>query len=581
MKHKRLLKGIICGALAASLISMGMLPVCQPAAVYAAESKVLTGTYQNVVESFDWGPGVTKILVHLDSDISGDAEGNLDKDAFQVETSKAGYGENNAKVTTTEKREITGVYTCDDKGVKSAGPSSYIAIEMSVSPSSGSPFYYDLSVSLNDWSSPYEQKITVTKDITSGTDTITGLTLTEAENPRILVQAGVFKHDTYTYGSGDAAKTLHYAYYEAESASDKKGLVIWLHGSGEGGQNAEIALLGNKTANLAGKEIQDALTGADVLVAQCPSRWLTYQTGLNKDDVNTQDKYQSEYTETLKNLIDSYVSAHPGVDADRIYIGGASNGGSMTMNMILNYPDYFAAAYFASEGYADRYITDEQIGTIKDIPMWFVYAEGDTTNEASKTTKATYDRLAAAGAKDVRLSYYADGVVDKTGKYKDEDGTPHKYSSHWSWIYLLNNDCTDNGTTLMSWLGAQKKDSASNEPSPSEPSQEPSPSEPSSDASEAPSKVALVKAAAKGDGRIEVSWAEKTDVRGYIIYVSENMNFETSDRIIAGRPDKNRIIISDCTEGQEYFIHVRAYTRSESGETVYGAYSKTVRVTAE
>ena len=129
------------------------------------------------------------------------------------------------------------------------------------------------------------------------------------------------------------------------------------------------------------------------------------------------------------------------------------------MNMILNYPDYFAAAYFASEGYADRHISDTQIETIKNIPLWFVYAEGDATNNPSKTTKATYDRLISANASNVHLSYYPNGVVDISGNYKkiDDNTTPYTYSSHWSWVYFLDNDCKENNVYLFNWLGKQKK----------------------------------------------------------------------------------------------------------------------------
>ena len=153
-------------------------------------------------------------------------------------------------------------------------------------------------------------------------------------------------------------------------------------------------------------------------------------------------------------MIKNYVSEN-NISSNRIYIGGASNGGSMTMNMILNYPDFFTAAYFASEGYADRHITDLQIETIKNIPMWFVYAEGDQTNDSSKTSKATYDRLKNANAPNVHLSYYSNGVVDISGNYKNEDGSPYKYSAHWSWVYLLDNDCKENDVYLFTWLGNQ------------------------------------------------------------------------------------------------------------------------------
>jgi hypothetical protein len=127
--------------------------------------------------------------------------------------------------------------------------------------------------------------------------------------------------------------------------------------------------------------------------------------------------------------------------------------------MILNYPDYFAAAYFASEGYADRHISDSQIETIKNIPLWFVYAEGDATNNPSKTTKATYERLIKANASNVHLSYYPNGVIDISGNYKklDDNSSAYVYSSHWSWVYLLDNDCKEKNVYLFNWLGKQKK----------------------------------------------------------------------------------------------------------------------------
>ena len=53
----------------------------------------------------------------------------------------------------------------------------------------------------------------------------------------------------------------------------------------------------------------------------------------------------SIYTESLMEFIKDYVANNPDVDPNRIIIGGCSNGGYMTMEMILTYPDYFAAAF--------------------------------------------------------------------------------------------------------------------------------------------------------------------------------------------------------------------------------------------
>lgn len=50
--------------------------------------------------------------------------------------------------------------------------------------------------------------------------------------------------------------------------------------------------------------------------------------------------------------IKEYVKHNPSVDAERIYLAGDSNGGYMTVNMIITYPDYFAAAVPICEAYA-------------------------------------------------------------------------------------------------------------------------------------------------------------------------------------------------------------------------------------
>lgn len=55
-------------------------------------------------------------------------------------------------------------------------------------------------------------------------------------------------------------------------------------------------------------------------------------------------------------LIQEYVAKNPDIDPNRIYIGGASNGGYMTMLMIRDYPNYFAAAFPVCEGLNDRLI---------------------------------------------------------------------------------------------------------------------------------------------------------------------------------------------------------------------------------
>ena len=57
--------------------------------------------------------------------------------------------------------------------------------------------------------------------------------------------------------------------------------------------------------------------------------------------------------EALDALIGAFVDAHPQIDRSRIYIGGCSNGGFMTMKQMIFNPSRYAAAYPVCEALAD------------------------------------------------------------------------------------------------------------------------------------------------------------------------------------------------------------------------------------
>ena len=174
----------------------------------------------------------------------------------------------------------------------------------------------------------------------------------------------------------------------------------------------------------------------------------------------------SYYTEALKALIDDYIAKTPEVDTNRIYIGGCSNGGYMTVNMLMSYPEFFAAAYPAATPYMSWWVTDEKIAAIKDTPIWFTHAKTDGTVQVMKgasdpanfmvynleydeagnsipldeNSNLLFDLLTEAGAADVHYTLY-DKVEDTSGMYFQADGTtPYEYMGHWSWIYTLNNE---------------------------------------------------------------------------------------------------------------------------------------------
>ena len=396
-------------------------------------------TYTMVINGYDWGPGVDKLILDMGGEVT-----SLNGVSFGVSVSYQGW------VGATEAdREVSSLYLCDEQGNAVEGASRYIALEMPTdyNVSGGNPFYYDFMSGLNSWSNPYAYTVTMTSGslkLTGGT--YTALQITKSAG-KISPVADLFRMDVSSTATGIQ---LHYAAYEPEELTKdnvKNALIIWLHGAGEGGTDPYIDILGNRVTALAEEEIQSCFdgNGAYVLAPQSPTMWMDDGSG----EYTSESK--SMYTNALKALIDEYVAGNPDVDPDRIIIGGCSNGGFMTMNMILSYPDYFAAAYPICEAYYDSNITDDMLASIKDLPIWFTHAANDTTVDPAGTTVATYDRLIAMGAKNVYYTEWPE-VIDSQGVAQ---------MGHWSWIYTLNNDCTEtvNGseTTIWAWLAQQSK----------------------------------------------------------------------------------------------------------------------------
>nr|WP_232311168.1 prolyl oligopeptidase family serine peptidase [Robertmurraya korlensis] len=401
-----------------------------------------TASFQTVTEIEDWGAAVTKVIVDINTPIP---QSSVLEETFQVHVKRS---DNRLANPFLEEgyRKVTDAYVSDAKG-KPAVRGKYVVLEMEIGPSVslGSPLNY---YGRNLWIET-DYTITQTKDIVYESGTISGLTISKSNGEiRELIEdfsTGSFTHED---------TTLTYANYEPQKTKgvEKNPLVIWLHGGGEGGTDATIPLAANKATAFASDEIQAYFDGAHVLVPQTPTRWMEGFTG-NADGT-------SIYQEALIALIEDYVANHKDVDPNRIYIGGASNGGYMTMLMIRDYPQYFAAAFPVCEGLRDWLISDADIQALKETPIWFVHAKNDTTLLPDQNTVPTYNRLLAAGATNVHLSLF-DDVHDTSGLYKNADGTPHQYPGHWSWIYVYNNDpvTTINGksTTIMEWMAAQSK----------------------------------------------------------------------------------------------------------------------------
>lgn len=121
------------------------------------------GTFSQVVEGFNWGPCVTKMILYLNTSIPYVANTELDSSVFSVETTKEG-------TNVPENREIINAYISDESGNSISQDSKYITLELSCHPKKGitNPFYYSSEKSLNNWADPYTSSITLVKQFVSG-----------------------------------------------------------------------------------------------------------------------------------------------------------------------------------------------------------------------------------------------------------------------------------------------------------------------------------------------------------------------------------------------------------------------------
>ena len=391
--------------------------------------------YKMIIQGFDFGPCVSKLIIDW-----GQPPATPAPEDFTVSVIKEGSFSDAAPIL-TGTRKITAAYM----------EGTQLILEMEVSPlcNIGHALMVDhvdkgpdRPYSGQRWANPYEYKLSY-----KGQD----YPLVCAEIIREIA-------DLFDYGdfeSTDGIK-LQYAHFTPpEATNSKRPLIIWLHGAWEGtffgAHPANIAIMGNKAVALADTQIQKIMQGAHVLAPQTPTMWMDDGSGMYTKDGT------SMYEAALAELIDAKINNCPSIDPSRVYIGGCSNGGFMTLKMLFARPGLFAAAFPVCHGYNPAWITDEMINRIKHIPIWQIHSWNDTVFPGSFADDV-HKKLLAAGAADTVCSVY-DKVEDVTGKWKDESGKPWVYDAHATWVPVFNNDVSavvdGNEIRIFEWMAGQ------------------------------------------------------------------------------------------------------------------------------
>ena len=418
------------------------------------------GIYKTGVEVTDFGPYVTRLFLDIGQDVGaldilpGDFEVYVERKNAKtggILRTKEPFERDKDAEPARGIRRVIGVYPCDSEGGYK-NPGQWVALEMDTD--GLGKMIEEARFSKNEY------KITYIKSrgfLTEGT-------VFEESAGMICPQLDGWGNAKSLSGS----IPLNYGYYTPRLFADESGklaplpLVIWLHGAGEGGVEPTVAYTGNKAAGLSSKDIQGKLGGqAWVMAPQCPTVWM--------DDGKEYYGHSntSIYTASLKACIDEFIKKRPGlVDMSRIYLGGCSNGGFMTVRRAIDYPDFFAAIFPVCEAFFEENLTPEVIKNLKEIPCWLVHARGDALVDPEITAVPLYKKLLEAGAKNVHFTYF-DSMDDELARFWKVSLPPHAFD-HGVWVKVYNDQCHtdfDGGqvvsegrpATLFEWLGHQKR----------------------------------------------------------------------------------------------------------------------------
>jgi len=188
-------------------------------------------------------------------------------------------------------------------------------------------------------------------------------------------------------------------------------LIVYLHGAGFRGNDNEQQLGGGSRYYGAGKDfLNDSVRKkfpALVVFPQCPadSMWFKIPPGPPYDTTAAFNHQMNTLAlstpERLVKLLMDSLADHKIADRKRIYLGGTSLGAFGTYDLVIHYPDYFAAA-FPICGQANVVLYPK---IASNVPVWIFHgAIDDVINPWPD--RSLIKALQHSGAKNAKYTEY-------------------------------------------------------------------------------------------------------------------------------------------------------------------------------
>lgn len=230
----------------------------------------------------------------------------------------------------------------------------------------------------------------------------------------------------FEYGIGPETEgyAIDYRYYSPVKENDKTKypLVVWLHGMGNG---LEVGgqLAASDIEMWATPEYQSRFAGGGAFIFAPRS---LEEKGLFWDN---------SLIYPVRAAIDDFIEKNKAnIDLSRIYVGGYSMGGKMTLKMAVAYPEMFAAAF----PICPAWVPDTSAtAKLADMPVWLTSGTSDPLVNYFTWVMPTWKNIVATtnipeSCRFSTLSFVA-----------YPDGTP-TWSQHHAW-YAVNYDMFSSG----------------------------------------------------------------------------------------------------------------------------------------
>lgn len=268
---------------------------------------------------------------------------------------------------------------------------------------------------------------------------------------------------------------LDYVWYspvKSESDETKYPLVVWLHGNSSGdypGHQLRKSCIYNWSSEEYQKRFKNA-GGAFLLLPRCPTG------GLNPI------AWGIERKSALKKTIDSFIKENSeSIDISRIYIGGYSMGGKMTLIMASDYPEFFAAAFPMSPVYEP---TRGELRSMAQMPLWLFVNKNDEYISLDYNTVVKpnwkYFCSQAAFPEESRFTvfstfYHAEGVENPNDVHNTWDAVTYDMFMKSGEVYYASETVNAKGEKVeltypngvISWLSSQSLEDRSEDATPS------------------------------------------------------------------------------------------------------------------